>query len=248
MCSGTLALARGLNADAHLTIRLTDPIPESGQRRLIEAQIRELALTQSVDIAAVDGPGSFRRMLAKAHALVDVEGPENALRSRRSWQWPTDAPCSGSREQFAKILDAAPLGGRFAQGHERQLAERMKSLATAWGEELDSTGQMLRNAVMQEHSAVYWAEAVDSIVGFVRRRSQVAHEPVAWVPSAESVASSTNGSAAPTPSSEQPEPDAPEDALHDEGSAEAPSDTPQEDLTVGTSRWRRRRSRRPGNR
>jgi hypothetical protein len=244
----TLAFARGINADAHLTIALTDPGRPNGQRHLIEAQIRNLALTRSADITVVDGPGGFPGLLAQAHALVDVQGPDDALTLGALLAMAHGRPVLSSREQFAKLLETAPLPLRFAPGDERQLADRIRSLAAAWSEELDTAGQRLRNAVRQEHSVAHWADGVASIVGFVRTQRQAADEPAAWEPSAEVAAFTGNGSSAPPPSSEQPEPDAPNDEVNGEDRAEISSDDSSEDATVGRSRWRGRRSRRSGNR
>jgi hypothetical protein len=244
----TLALARGLNANAHLTIALIDGITAHAQRLVIEAQIRNLALTQSVDIAVVEGPRDFPRMLTKGHALVDVEGPGGALGLEALLAMAHGRPVVSSRKEFAELLDIAPLPLRFAPGDKGQFADRIKSLAAAWGEELDSAGQMLRNAVRQEHSVVHWAEAVDSIVGFVRLQSGAANEAGAREPSSASVAFSENGSAAPTPSLERPGPDGRQEALDGEGSAEVPTETSSDDVTLHSSRWRRRRSPRSGNR
>ncbi len=253
----TFALARGLSADVHLTIALTDSGAPNGQRHLIEAQIRNLALIRSADIAVVDGPGSFPEMLAQAHALVDLEGPDDPLALDVLLAMAHGRPVLSSREQFAKVLDPAPLPLRFAPGDERQLADRMKTLAAAWSEELDSAGQMLRSAVRQEHSVAHWAEAVASIVGFVRAQRQPTSEPVACEVTAEPIAVATNGSSAPpaasapsasSPAPEQaaPEPAALDGALGGEVSAEAVSETGSEDAAVGTSRPRRRRFRRSG--
>ena len=195
----TFALARGLSADVHLTIALTDSGAPNGQRHLIEAQIRNLALIRSADIAVVDGPGNLPEMLAQAHALVDLEGPDDPLALDALLAMAHGRPVLSSREQFAKVLGAAPLPLRFAPGDERQLADRMKTLAAAWSEELDRAGQMLRSAVRQEHSVAHWAEAVASIVGFVRTQRQPTSEPVACEVAAEPVAVATNGSSAPSP-------------------------------------------------
>jgi hypothetical protein len=242
-----LAFARGLTADVHLTIALTDPGAPNGARHEIEARIRNLALTRSAHIAVVDGPGSFPGFLAQAHALVDLEGPDHALTLETLLAMAHGRPVLSSRKQFAKLLETAPLPLRFAPGDERQLADRMKSLAAAWGEELDSVGQALRNAVRQEHSVIHWAQAVASIVGFVRSGRHGANEPVASEPGAEVVAFTGNSSSAPSPPSEQPEPDASKDAPNGEGGAEIPSDNSSGDATVGASRRRRRRVRRSGN-
>ncbi|MDQ1430614.1 MAG: hypothetical protein QOF40_1216 [Actinomycetota bacterium] len=244
----TFAFARGLNADAHLTIALTDSGLPNGQRHLIEAQIRNLALTRSAHITVVDGPGGFPGMLAQAHALVDVQGPDDALTLAALLAMAHGRPVLSSREQFAKLLETAPLPLRFAPGDERQLADRIRSVAAAWSEELDTAGQRLRDAARQEHSVAHWADGVASIVGFVRTQRQAANEPAAWEPSAELAAFTGNGSSAPPPSSEQPEPDAPNDALNGGDRAEESSDDSSEEATVGRSRWRRRRSRRSGNR
>jgi hypothetical protein len=178
--SGTLralAFARALNADAHLTVALTDPGSSGGQRHQIEAQIRNLALTQSADVAVVDGPERFRGMLAEAHALVDVEGPDDGLGLAALLAMAHARPVLSSREQFRTLLETAPLPLWFAAGDERQLAESMKSLAAGWSEELDSIGQALRTAVRQEHSVGHWAEAVASIVGVVSAQRQTRSEP-----------------------------------------------------------------------
>lgn len=272
----TFALARGLSADVHLTIALTDSGAPNGQRHLIEAQIRNLALIRSADIAVVDGPGRFPGMLAQAHALVDVQGPDDPLALDALLAMAHGRPVLSSREQLATVLEAAPLPLRFAPGDERQLADRMKSLAAAWSEELDRAGQLLRNAVRQEHSVAHWAEAVASIVGFVRTQRQQANEPVACASDAEAVAVATNGSSAPSvspqapepqapepqapepeasdaqasdaqaPEPEAPEPEAPEDARNGEVSAEASSEFWSEGAAANTSRPRRRRFRRSG--
>jgi hypothetical protein len=259
----TFALARGLSTDAHLTIALTDPDTRTAQRHLLEAQIRNLALTQSVDLAVVDEPGTFPRMLSKAHALVDVGGPGDAGSLEAVLAMAYGRLVLSSRAQFAELLGAAPLPLRFDAGDERQLADRMKSLAAAWVEELDRAAQTLRDAVEQEHSVVLWAETVMSIVGFVRRGSPVSNEPIARERTAENGSVRANGSSAHAPSSEQPVheqpvreqpvpdepvPDEPEDAREREGNADGPSDTSPGEVAVGGSRWRRRRAPRSGNR
>jgi hypothetical protein len=209
-----LAFARGLTADVHLTIALTDSGPANGPRHQIEAQIRNLALTRSAHIALIGGPGSFPRMLAQAHALVDVEGADDAP-NQALLAMAHGRPVLSWRKQFAELLDTAPLPLWSAPGDERQLGGTMKSLATAWSEELDAAGQALRSAVRQEHSVGHWAEAVGSIVELVRaRRQRGTDEPVAPESGAAAVALGGNRPSAPSPSSEPSGADAPDDAAN----------------------------------
>jgi hypothetical protein len=247
----TVALARGLNADVHLTIAMSGDVAHEA-RHLIEAEARNLALTRSVDIAMVDGPRPFARMLAHAHALVDVEGPGDTLALEPLVAMAHGRPVLSARPQLAKLLEAAPLPLRFSAGDERQLAERMKSLAAAWSEELDTTGQLLRDAARDEHSVVHWAEAVDSIVGFVRRHAKMADQPTPWEPPPASSASVTNGSGGSTASTQPAEPDRPEETLdrdgNSDGGGEAAGEASSADITDAGSRRRRRRAQRRGER
>ena len=140
--------------------------------------------------------GASKGMLAQAHVLVDVEGPDDALTLEPLLAMAHGRPVLSSRERFATLLETSPLPLRFAPGDGRQLADRMKSLAAAWSDELDGAGQTLRDAVRQEHSVAHWAEAVASIVGFVRTQHRSAGAPIAPEPSAEVVRVTANSSSA----------------------------------------------------
>ena len=226
-----LAYVRGLTVDVHLTVAITKAGVADGQRHQIEAHVRNLALTRSANVAIVDGPENFGPMLAAAHALVDVEGPEGTLPLAALLAMAHGRPVLSSRDELASLLEATPLPLRFTMGDERQLADGMKSLAAGWSDELADAGQTLRDAVRQEHSVGAWAEAVASIVGFVRTPSQVAREPDASEPSAEVIPSTGSRwsapSSLPSPSSEQPGPDASEPSVEGipptDNSSSAPS-------------------------
>jgi hypothetical protein len=240
-----LALARGLTVDAHLTIALPDPGAANGQRHQIDAHIRNLALTRSTHIAVVDGPGSFQGMLSQAHALVDVERPDDPRTLEVLLAMAHGRPVLSSREQFAKLLETGPLPLRFAPGDERQLADRMKSLAAAWSDELDGVGQTLRSAVEQEHSVAHWAEAVASIVGFVRTHHRMASEPVIGSePHDEVPQLATNSSSPP----DQPDLAVPEHSPSSQDTEEPKSnDDAEGEGRLGAPK-RRRRFRRSGTR
>jgi hypothetical protein len=185
-------------------------------------------------------------MLAQAHALVDVERRVDRLSLEPLIAMSHGRPVLSARQEFAKLLEASPLPLQFPASDRRQLADRLKSLAAAWSEELDTAGQLLRDAAREAHSVVHWAEAVDSIVAFVRRHGQMGDDPESWEATTDTATFATNGSGAHTAPSERPESDGPEGTLNGDGRAEEASKVSSQDMTVGNSRWRRRRARPEG--
>jgi hypothetical protein len=250
-----LAYARGLAVDVHLTIALVESGATGGQRRQIDARIRDLALSRSARVVIVDGRSSLQRMLTEAHALVDVEGPDGVPPLEVLLAMAHARPVLSSREQLATLLDAAPLALKFAPGDAQQLADGMKSLAAAWSDELVSVGQTLRDAVRQEHSVTHWAEAVASIVGFVRTQRRIASEPAGASERAGNTPQVTAKSSSP-PANNSSSPPAKSTAAH-ETDLDAPEDSPEnpeaeppknndaeDDSSAGAPGRRRRRFRR----
>ena len=235
---------------------LTDSNAADGQRHQIDAHIRNLALHDLLTSPSWMVQEASRGCSRQAHALVDIEGSDDAVTFEALLAMAHGRPVLSSREQFAPLLETALLPLRFVPGDEPQLADRMKSLAAAWSDELDSAGQTLRNAVRQEHSVTHWAESVASIVGFVRTRHRIASEVVAASERYDGVGhlaannSAANNSsppeAAPASTSDQPDLDVPECSPSVEDAEDPKSDEDEdedENVNVGSRsrRWRLRR-------
>ncbi|HEY7104780.1 MAG TPA: hypothetical protein VH986_00100 [Acidimicrobiia bacterium] len=243
-----LAFARGLTIDAHLTIVLTPETAADGLRHRVDAHTANLALTRSVHVHVATGISDLPRLLADVHAVVDVEPADGGIPLVPLLAMAHGRPVLSSRDDLAALLTVVPHPLRFRAGDALDLADRMRSLAAAWSNELSDIGQDLRDAVRAEHSVTHWAEAVVSIVGIVRSGGSAPSEPVEQghpVPDDTSATGDApDGRFQPDPA-RRPDPVAADAPNNGDGSGRVDADDADDDPVGGASprrRWFRRSS------
>jgi len=156
-----VAKARRRGVDARL--RIVGSSTDDGEiehRRELLALVNSLSLAGAVSLELGRPSSEVPKLMSQAHAIVSGQASAGkAVFEAMACGRPVLTP----RQSSAGLSSGTALELEFDVGDAEGLADRICSLAFAFGDELEAVGSELRSRVEKEHSLEHWADRVVAV-------------------------------------------------------------------------------------